>query len=389
MSIEFQCRYCSKTLRVADQSAGKKCKCPSCSATLDIPVFEPASLAPVDAPPSADTSDSDVLQIGCPKCRVVLHYVSALEGTRGMCKGCGHIFTLSQKAIDAPTTDSFPFECPACHFMFEGKPGMEGKKGKCTECNEVFFIAPLKLPEPKPAVSPVQVSKPRPTPTPAPANPKSRQTAAPKPSTPKSNGPKSPVRPSATTPPVTPSVPSPSIWDDLAIPDANWNAPAQATQNPYTASYPTGGGYRAPSKRKRSLDQDTVYSIAYWHRALVTSFLWSLVVGILYGILVVVAQLVLVKGQVDMTLLIAIGVPFAILVLSLLFLAIRFLIAYIFLCIRLYDGPVAALFILGYFLGCIPFLPLILLIIVLIKAHSVLKGAGYDVGLTGVDPNSL
>jgi hypothetical protein len=296
-----------------------------------------------------------------------------------MCKGCGHIFTLSQKAIDTPTTDSFPFECPACHFMFEGKPGMEGKKGKCTECNEVFFIAPLKLPEPKPAVAPIQLSKPKPKPTPAPTTPKAKPTAAPKPS----------ARPTSTSTPVTPPTPSPSIWDELAIPDANWNAPAHATENPYTASYPSSGSSRARPRRKRSLDQDTLYSIAYWHRALVTSFLWSLVVGVLYGILVVVAQLVLVPGQVDITLLVVIGVPIAILALSLLFLAIRFLIAYIFLCIRLYDGPVAALLILGYFLGCIPFLPLILVIVVLMKAHSVLRGAGYEVGLTGVDPNSL
>lgn len=384
MSIEFNCRYCSKTLRVSDQSAGKKCKCPSCSATLDIPSPN-SSLAPqIPSSSIAGEPTADVLQIGCPKCRVVLHYVSALEGTRGMCKGCGHIFTLSQKAIDSPTTDSFPFECPACHFMFEGKPGMEGKKGKCTECNEVFFIAPLQLPEPKPVAAPVQVSKPKAT---APSSPsKKQQLPTPKPVV-KANPPRNAAPPATPTPPAAPAK---SVWDDLSLPDANWNAPAHATVvNPYSVSYPSASSPRPRARRSHSYDSDTLYSIAYWHRALVTSFIWSLIIGLLNGCLLVVAQILLDPRQLDITIAAVLGVPIVLLIVGAIVLSIRFLIAYIFLCIRLYSGPVAALFILGNFLGCVPFLPLILLIVVLVKAHSVLQAGGYKVGLTGVDPNSL
>lgn len=387
MSIEFTCRYCSKTLRVSDQSAGKKCKCPSCSATLEIPSAEPplATTGAIETQSnSAGEPASDVLQIGCPKCRVVLHYVSALEGTRGMCKGCGHIFTLSQKAIDSPTTDSFPFECPACHFMFEGKPGMEGKKGKCTECNEVFFIAPLKLPEPKPAAVPVQVSRPKPTAGVSPS--KQKQQTAPKP-TARPSAPRNVASPASSP---APAAPTKSVWDDLSLPDANWNAPVQSpTVNPYSVSYPSGNSSRARTRRSHSYDSDTLYSIAYWHRALVTSFIWSLIIGLLNGCLLVVAQIILDPRQLDITVAVIIGIPVLLLVLGAIFLSIRFLVAYIFLCIRLYSGPVAALFILGNFLGCVPFLPLILLIVVLVKAHSVLQAGGYKVGLTGVDPNSL
>ncbi len=47
MAIEFRCTQCSKLLRTADDTAGKKAKCPECGAVLDVP----ASGAPVGSGP--------------------------------------------------------------------------------------------------------------------------------------------------------------------------------------------------------------------------------------------------------------------------------------------------------------------------------------------------
>jgi DNA-directed RNA polymerase subunit M/transcription elongation factor TFIIS len=138
MSIEFYCTNCSKQLRVADDKAGKKCKCPSCQTTLAIPTSgEPT----ITSTKQAAEEDFEVkVEIGCPKCHSLLLYSPDLEGTRGLCKACGHIFTLTQDAAVEIEQSSFPFQCPNCQFMFEGKPGMEGRKGKCTECSQVFEI---------------------------------------------------------------------------------------------------------------------------------------------------------------------------------------------------------------------------------------------------------
>jgi len=47
MAIQFQCPQCDKTLKVADENAGKKAKCPSCQTVVQIPFAtspqEPAS----------------------------------------------------------------------------------------------------------------------------------------------------------------------------------------------------------------------------------------------------------------------------------------------------------------------------------------------------------
>jgi phage FluMu protein Com len=59
MAIEFRCSACEKLLRVVDASAGKKCKCPSCAAVLDIPVTS----VPAGTPPNpfADPSPSSTM----------------------------------------------------------------------------------------------------------------------------------------------------------------------------------------------------------------------------------------------------------------------------------------------------------------------------------------
>jgi hypothetical protein len=84
-----------------------------------------------------------MVEVPCPKCRHLLLYSPELEGTRGLCKACNHIFTISSHPEVASRTErSFPFECPHCHKFFEGKDGMQGKQGKCDQCGQVFEIQP-------------------------------------------------------------------------------------------------------------------------------------------------------------------------------------------------------------------------------------------------------
>ncbi|MCF7961649.1 MAG: hypothetical protein K9M08_12995, partial [Pirellula sp.] len=83
------------------------------------------------------------IDVPCPKCKNVLQCDANLDGTRGCCPSCAHVFTISMDH-DLSATDnaleSFPFACPKCKKLFEGTPDKEGKKAKCTDCSEVFVI---------------------------------------------------------------------------------------------------------------------------------------------------------------------------------------------------------------------------------------------------------
>lgn len=151
MPIEFQCTACSRTLRVPDGNAGKFTRCPGCSERLQIPdLHEPSDLDFV----------LDRQGVPCPKCRSTLECDTSLDGTRGCCKSCAHVFTIrfETELQDVLEDESiFPFACPRCKQLFEGTPDKEGRKGKCTNCAEIFTIeryVPVKpvdvLPKPMP-----------------------------------------------------------------------------------------------------------------------------------------------------------------------------------------------------------------------------------------------
>lgn len=136
MSIEFQCHSCGRRLRVPEGSGGKTCVCPGCQTQLDIPS------ATVE-----EEAISVLYETVCPNCQHVLMYTAELEGTRGLCKACNHIFTIAQDPTVSTgateSTNSFPFHCPRCRKLFEGQRGMEGRKGKCDQCRHVFIIHPF------------------------------------------------------------------------------------------------------------------------------------------------------------------------------------------------------------------------------------------------------
>ena len=146
MPIEFKCNRCSKTLRVPDGSQGKPSICPGCKDRLIVPI-------------SAGEEGQGRIDVPCPKCRNVLQCDAKLDGTRGCCPSCAHVFTisLSYVSIDSAAQESFPFACPKCKQLFEGTPDKAGKKGKCTGCSEVFVIERYYPPKPVIVVTPKPV----------------------------------------------------------------------------------------------------------------------------------------------------------------------------------------------------------------------------------------
>ncbi len=50
MPVEFHCAECHKLLRVPDESAGGKARCPSCNAIVSIPSAPPVSGADTGSP---------------------------------------------------------------------------------------------------------------------------------------------------------------------------------------------------------------------------------------------------------------------------------------------------------------------------------------------------
>jgi len=62
VAIEFECQGCQKTLRVPDEFAGRKAKCPSCQTVLQVPAevetVEPLEVKPPLTPPAGSGSYS-------------------------------------------------------------------------------------------------------------------------------------------------------------------------------------------------------------------------------------------------------------------------------------------------------------------------------------------
>ena len=201
MPIEFACESCSQLLRVPDGSGGQSCQCPACQEIVLIP--DPQSIPQVELEPGV-TSQTGTLTIACPKCRFELICSTNLLGTKGQCRNCQYIFTITDRSSESPVDSqvvppSFVFNCPECDQLFEGQPEMEGRKGKCHVCGAVFAISlkaaePNRLPNPSLSTQPAH----RPLPSkPAVAKPKSlpsTQTAG-QPQTTKSKTPSPTPRP--------------------------------------------------------------------------------------------------------------------------------------------------------------------------------------------------
>lgn len=143
MPIEFDCQGCQQRLSTPAGSAGQQCQCPGCGSMLIVPAENSTAENHTAEVQPAETGS---LNIPCPRCRFVLQCAASLLGTKGQCRNCQHIFTITDQAasdlsdstLEEPT---LVFHCPHCRQLFAGQAEMEGRKGKCHACGEVFAIA--------------------------------------------------------------------------------------------------------------------------------------------------------------------------------------------------------------------------------------------------------
>lgn len=122
MAIEFPCAECSKLVRVAESAAGKKGRCPHCKAVVQIPAATPAApakpqpaaapkpaappgpkRAPTKAPAAsaAGPAAGGHIAIQCPTCRKTVQAPASMQGKRGRCPHCQTMLVLGT----APAAD--------------------------------------------------------------------------------------------------------------------------------------------------------------------------------------------------------------------------------------------------------------------------------------------
>jgi phage FluMu protein Com len=117
--LTITCPECGKTLRAPDDSAGRRARCPTCGALIEITAGWPApDTAPSDPPPTAASPPEPARQRDCPACHAVLPAGAVL------CTTCGYDFRTRQSrqppAVYAPPPshagDSVP-EYPWIRFI--------------------------------------------------------------------------------------------------------------------------------------------------------------------------------------------------------------------------------------------------------------------------------
>jgi hypothetical protein len=94
MAIEFGCTSCRQLVRVGDNAAGKKGKCPHCGTILQIPGPAPS---PGPAPAASPT-----ISFPCPGCGKTMKAPAALAGKRGKCPHCQTMFVVGGGPVAAP-----------------------------------------------------------------------------------------------------------------------------------------------------------------------------------------------------------------------------------------------------------------------------------------------
>ena len=103
--IQFVCASCQKTLRVPAVNAGKKDKCPHCSAVMTIPTRSPAANQPTGAkwkgtPRPAATAAP--IQFTCPGCHKSVRVNASAAGQQGQCPHCQTVVKIPQNTSATP-----------------------------------------------------------------------------------------------------------------------------------------------------------------------------------------------------------------------------------------------------------------------------------------------
>ena len=123
MSITFSCPYCRKPLKVKEELAGKKAKCPGCHQVMAIPALPSKSaLTPGNKAPG----DIESLALAA----------------------------LSEKTQPAPAKKpgspaTIDFQCPHCDEPIRLGVDLAGKRAPCPECRRIIKVPLLVKEEPK------------------------------------------------------------------------------------------------------------------------------------------------------------------------------------------------------------------------------------------------
>src|SRR5438128_860889 len=99
MSIKFPCPHCKKALKVKDELAGRKAKCPSCQQILTIPKAvataadpgKPPSTAAGKPAPANAPAATQTVDFSCFYCEAELHLDAGLAGKQAPCPECKRI----------------------------------------------------------------------------------------------------------------------------------------------------------------------------------------------------------------------------------------------------------------------------------------------------------
>lgn len=132
------CISCKCKIRVPDNAAGKKGKCPKCATIQSLP----PRLREMSFPDQAEPLHSEnVMPMTCEKCGTPISISTIAEGETLSCPTCGHPFVQYSSSVFPPITSfEISAKCPECDAAYLVPAEAAGKAIKCANCNAKILI---------------------------------------------------------------------------------------------------------------------------------------------------------------------------------------------------------------------------------------------------------
>lgn len=145
--IKFSCHKCGQVIKVSDEYAGKKGKCPKCRTVLLIPVAEKAGAGVAQIVLDHDAGrlvpENRLVRFSCGMCDKVIEANESQRGAILECSGCGSF-------AEVPAGEKIPEEPEVYENTQEDTGGDEEREyyeyGRTTDLNEVEDTGERKLP---------------------------------------------------------------------------------------------------------------------------------------------------------------------------------------------------------------------------------------------------
>ena len=163
MSIRVICSECQSELEVSEAAAGKKGRCPTCQAVMEIPrAADPGGLR---VAPSGG-----VIFVHCLKCGLQLEVSAASAGRKGRCPQCRELMSIprvdERDLVHDGAQDSLVVTCQKCNTQLQVSASAAGKMGRCPQCRGVMPIPAAEegaqetmTPVPQPEGRPVELDR--------------------------------------------------------------------------------------------------------------------------------------------------------------------------------------------------------------------------------------